>query len=293
MDSLHTKSTSKKKKKKKHSKHKRHKHGREKTSCSGDRGSSPLFKIENQSISEVKHKERKRKLSQSSGASSVTSDSVKSFKMPKLELEVSESDVTKIKIRNIQGDLRVSSKIVGNENNNNSFNVNENLISRSHSYETLDSIKTSSSSSLISLGNQEKSLSGNKTLQIVNNSNKSSLSSEHSAEIKTVKSRVEPNIVGNSSSAVSEPSRVSNSNLWNSATKRREHANSEVEQADSGIASPASEDGADGSRKGFSNPLDDILRKTDLPVLSGGEKVPGLGTFTSMVSRSIFMEIAL
>ena len=281
-DDIHTKSPSRKKKKKKHSKHKHHKHGKEKHkhTSSGGHGSSPSFKIVNQSTGKPKQKERKRKLSQSSGASSLTGDSVKSFKMPKLELEVSETDVTKIKIRNIHADLRADGKSGGNENNKNSFNVSESLISRSHSFEKLDSIKTSSTSSVVSLCNQETSLSGNKTPQSVHNSGKSPLSLEHSSENKTVKSHVQPSVTDNIHnsvvSVINEHGRVPNPNVCNSAYVRLERVNSEVEQADSGIASPASENGTDTSRKGYGNPLDDVFRRTELPSL-GGEKMPGLG----------------
>ena len=224
-------------------------------------------------------------MSQSSGASSFAGDSVKSFKMPKLELEVSETDVTKIKIRNIHADLRGQSKSSGIENNKNSFNVSETLISRSHSFEKLDSIKTSSRSPVVSLCNQETSLSGNKASQSVHSSGRSTLSSERSSEKKTVKSQhMQPSVTDtnhNSVNVVNEPStasRVPNPNVCNSANVRLEHSNSEVEQADSGIASPASENGTDTSRKCYGNPLDDVLRRTELPSL-GGERVPGLGNY--------------
>ena len=237
-------------------------------------------------------------MSQSSEASSVTGDSVKSFKMPRLELEVSETDVTKIKIRNIHSDLKKGSKNC-NENNRSSFNVSENLISRSHSFEKLDSIKTSSSP-VVSLANQEKSLSGNnKTPQIVNTckSPSSSLSkvSHHNVENKTIKSSSQPSYREScGKSVVSESNRVSNSQSYNSAIQRLERANSEVEQADSGIASPASEDGADASRKAFSNPLDEVLRKTDLPLFSDREKGSGLGiVFSNGCTRTVHTVLAV
>ena len=274
-----------------------------------------MFKAVNQSTSELKQKERKRKLSESSGASSLAGDSIKSFKMPKLELEVSETDVRKIKIRNIHADLRGPSKSGGIENNKNSFNVSESLISRSHSFEKLNSIKTSSTSPVVSLcNNQETSLSGNKTPQSVHSSGKSTLSSEHSSENKTVKSQVQPSVTDNihknivnvtdkihrsvvnvtenihnsAVSVVNEPSRVPNPNVCNSANVRLERVNSEVEQADSGIASPASENGTETSRKCYGNPLDDVLRRTELPSL-GGEKVPGLGNSFQRLFMPLYM----
>ena len=126
------------------------------------------------------------------------------------------------------------------------------------------------------VSNQEKkSLSGNKTPHIVN---KSSTTFESDVDFNSVKSsRQETN--GNYSCQLvsSESERISTSYINTSATKRFEHTNSEVEQADSGIASPASEDGTDASRKGFSNPLDDILGRTELPQLTDVVKASGLG----------------
>ena len=265
---MHTESSSKKKKKKKHSSKHRHKHKKDR-----DHGSSPLFKVENLCTSELKQKERKRKLSQSSEASSAVSEASRSFKMPKLELEVSESNITKIKIRTVHSDLKTEGRGVGNENNRNSFNVSDNLISRSHSLEKLNSIETSSSP-VIPLSNEENnSHSGNKTPQSVN---KQMVVSDVNACGNSVKSlKQETNV--NSDCNVSENN--SSSHLNTSATGRLERMNSEAEQADSGIASPASEEGTVASRKLFGTILDDILGRTDLSLLSDVEKTSGLGMF--------------
>ena len=295
---MHTESSSKKKKKKKHSSKHRHKHKKDR-----GHGSSPLFKVENLCTSELKQKERKRKLSQSSEASSAVSEASRSFKMPKLELEVSESNITKIKIRTVHSDLKTDGRGVGNENNRNSFNVSDNLISRSHSLEKLNSIETSSSPIITLSSEENNSHSGNKTPQSVNKQtvvsqvnacgnsvksskqersktpqpvNKQNMVSEVNTSGKSVKSlKQETNV--NSDCNVSENN--SSSHLNTSATGRLERMNSEVEQADSGIASPASEEGTVASRKLFGTILDDILGRTDLSLLSDVEKTSGLGMY--------------